>query len=154
MTNLIELKEEMTRIEKIAVKNLVDDTTIIPLAFVKDAIVVMNTKNEKEKFMKYDILKKIIKEKNSDSVITINLAWMASGNNCDYTKTGFVMPSKNPNRKEVILLNGECSEGNVSYAIEFNRIGRKITISDKKVNLCDCMNMSSPSGIYNFGIRR
>jgi len=160
MITIKELKEKMTEIEKTAIEQLMERSTLVPFAFVGNAIVVMNTKNEQEKIIKHAMLREVIKQRNADSVIMINLAWMSDNTNTnknanytDYTKPNFVMPSKNPNRKEVLLINGECVEGNISYAIEFTRKGRKITIG-KKTNMCDGMTMKSPTGVFNFGISK
>lgn len=154
MTTIKELKEKMELIEKNETEELLKRGTIVQKTMVNNIAICSNAKSDVEKHAINNLVRDLIKQENATYVISVNLAWMSVGKDADYTKPGFVMPSKNPNRKEVILFNGECVEGNISYAIEFTRKGRKITLSDKKINMCDGMKMESPTGMFNFGISK
>lgn len=130
---------------------LVKEGRLRPVAFVShdDEIEVkpLSFKDNEEKISQLSILKDFVKEKNADAVFILTESWYVETNQGHLT----VSPSKDPRRKECIMIIGECEEGDISMVQIFGREDGKENgkiVFGKKIDM-----EGTISSRFNFGIK-
>jgi hypothetical protein len=146
-----ELKDIMEDMLGTAKTMLEKDGKLRPIAFMKhndnfDMIPLSFSDND-EKNRQLSALRILVKKENADAVFVITESWYVSTNNVPLA----MEPSKDPTRKECIIMIGECGEGNITIIQLFDREGGKENgkiIFGQKLDREDAISTK-----FNFGIK-
>jgi hypothetical protein len=142
-----ELKDYMENILETAKEILVHNENLVPMAFMKYKdnvdIIALSFGDNDEKNRQLSVLKDRVKKKNADAVFVVTESWYVTSN------SGYIVtePSKDPSRKECVLLLGECENGNFSIMQLFDRKDKKIVFGEK-IDIGE-----SISSKFDFGIK-
>jgi hypothetical protein len=126
---------------------LLRDGKLMPVALMyhknnADAL-GLSFKDKKQKDEQLSLLKKLVRLKNADAIFVIVESWYVTTDKEDLT----IEPSKDPMRKECIVVFGEYESGNLTVMQIFGRKDEKI-VFEKKLYMEE-----SISGKFDFGIK-
>lgn len=150
-----ELEHAMKGILEDAKSLLSRDGRLVPVAFIctgnEIGITPLNFKNREEKERQAMLLAEVVKLKNADALIMVAESWYVTSNDPNLK----IEPSKHPMRKECICVMGECEEGNITIAQNFEREkdidGDRIIFGD--INDMNILDFSKFNFGINFGIK-
>ena len=147
-----ELKVRMEDLLQTAKVILEKDGKIVPMAFVYHHntvdIMAMLFRDRDEKNKQLSVLRDIVKKKNADAIFIVTESWFVT---TDSSSPLNIEPSKDPRRKECIMMMGECEDGNDTIIQIFDREGGKENgkiIFREKIDWKE-----SISWKFNFGIK-
>lgn len=146
------LKSMIEEVLETAKMILVKDGKLVPISFVgKDGnieIMPLSFRDKDEKISQLSMLKDFVKKKNADTIFVVTESWYVETDRDHLT----MAPSKDPRRRECIMIIGECEEGSVAVIQLFSRedgkengkivFGKKIDDDEGTVSLK-----------FNFGIK-
>jgi hypothetical protein len=145
------LKLIMEDVLQTAKEILVKEGKVLPIALViRDGNIdriPLSFRDENEKISQISMLKDFVKNKNADIAIVVTESWYVETDSGHLTMS----PSKDPRKKECIMIIGECEECGVAliqlFGKEEDKENGKIVFG-KKID--DLGNFSSK---FNFGIK-
>lgn len=116
-----ELKDMMEDILETAKIALEKDGKLRPMAFLEIGdnfgILPLSFGNKDEKNRQLSALRIIVRKENADAVFIVTESWYVTTEKERLT----IEPSKDPKRKECIMILGECEEGNIATVQLFDR---------------------------------
>lgn len=146
-----ELKDIMEDMLETAKTILEKDGKLIPIAFMNHNdnfdIVPLSFSDNDEKNRQLSALRILVKKENADAVFVVTESWYVSTNNVPLA----MEPSKDPTRKECIIMIGECGGGNITIIQLFDREDGKENgkiIFGQKLDMEDTISTK-----FNFGIK-
>ena len=146
-----ELKKLMEECLDQSKELLLRDGYLMPVAFVmhKDNFdtIGLSFRDNDEKNRQFTLLRKLVKEKNANTVFVIIESWYVASNKKDLT----IEPANHPMRKECIMMIGECEEGNITIMQIFDRKDGEI-IFGEKIDMTEMGEIDSLK--LDFGIKK
>lgn len=148
------LKELMEENLMKAKELLLKDGYVAPMGFIFSptgiGICPLRFRDNKEKILQLLGLKGVAQAKKADAIFIIIESWYVKRKieNIQEAEEENIIPSRQPDREECIIVMGECKEGNIGILQRFKREGKKI-IFEEKVEMEE---MISPL-FTNFGIK-
>lgn len=149
--NIKELKANMEGILQTAKVVLKKEGNLVPMAFVYHDdivdIIALLFRDRDEKDRQLSMLRDVVKKKNADAILFVTESWYVTTVNEKID----IAPSKDPRRKESIMILGECEDGNNTIIQLFDRKGGK---ENGKIIFVEKMDMGETiSWKFNFGIK-
>lgn len=142
-----ELKYSMEDTLETAKEMLLKDGKLVPMAFMQHEdnidIIALSFRDSYEKNRQLSLLRDIVRKKNAGAVFLLTESWYVTTDSHHLT----MEPSKDPKRKECIMIIGECEDANLSIIQLFDRDNGKIVFGEK----VDIGETISPK--FHFGIK-
>lgn len=146
-----EFKILMEDVLGIAKTHLTKDGKLLPVAFIKYDdnidIIALSFGDNAEKDECFSILRGYVKKNNADAILVLVESWYVVTNSRNVT----IEPSKDPTRKECIMIMGEHEEERVTLVQTFDRKDGKENgeiVFGEKINAGDVS-----SAKFHFGIK-
>jgi hypothetical protein len=146
-----ELRMATDDILETAKRLLVKDGGLVPMAFIVCGnnvdIKPLSFRDNDEKHRQLSLLRDYVKKKNVDAIVVLAESWYVTSDSSDI----ILEPSKDPTRKECILMTGEDENGNFSIVQIFDREGGKENgkvIFGERVDVDETISLQ-----FNFGIK-
>lgn len=146
-----ELKDRMEGILQTAKVMLEKDGKLMPMAFVNHHnnvdIIALLFRDRDEKNKQLSVLRDIAKKKNADAIFIVSESWYVTTDSSHLN----IVPSKDPRRKECIMMMGECEEGIITIIQVFDREGGK---ENGKIIFLEKIDWDETISLkFNFGIK-
>ena len=145
--------ENILELAKIALEK---DGKLAPMAFMRYGgdfeVMPLSFRDNDEKNRQLSLLRRIAMKKNADIVFILTESWYVTSD-IDHIDTGHldIEPSKDPARKECILMVGECEDESITIMQIFDREDGK---ENGKIIFGEKIDMREmTSSIFNFGIK-
>lgn len=146
-----ELKVRMEDILETAKMVLEKDGKLVPMAFMKHNdnvdVIPLSFRDNDEKNRQLSTLRDTVKKKNADAIFIVTESWYVTSDSCHLA----IEPSKDPARKECILMMGECEDGNTAIMQMFDREDGKENgkiVFGEKIDMGETISLK-----FHFGIK-
>ena len=127
---------------------LLKDGFVRPVAFIVSSgdiqLIPISFRTNEEKNLELESLRKLCKKKKAKAVFFVTESWYVTSD----TPKLKIEPAKDPNRKECIVVTGECKEMKTTLMQIYDRKDEKI-IFGEKIDMGEDVILK-----FNFGIRK